>query len=159
MKNNTIFTLGVIAFLLIISLSFLFLQPVSNIVTGATEDTAISNVSISKFLSISLSTNLGNGITFDTVNTVPATDVNASDNYNGASSSSTMFINVSTDSNVNVDFCIKADFALNTSGNDVIGLGNETYFYNLSTNLTVPGPSTSARYIFKLVLDVLTPTI
>ena len=50
-----------------------------------------------------------------------------------------MWINVSADSNTNVDFCIKAD-ALNTSTGDEIGLGNETYSANTSdTNLTLPG--------------------
>jgi hypothetical protein len=86
-----------------------------------------------------MSTNLGAGILFGSVSSLPATDLNATHNYDGTSSASTMFINVSTDSNIAVDFCIKANSALIDLSGDVLGLTNETYNNATTTSSTVPG--------------------
>jgi hypothetical protein len=113
-------------------------------ITGfATTGTTISNVTISYYLSISMSTNLTNGILFGSVSSLPATDINATHNYDDGGSASSMFLNVSTDSNVNVDFCIKANTDLTDSANgNIIGLGNETYNNATTTNASLPFPST-----------------
>jgi hypothetical protein len=67
------------------------------------------------------------GIEFGNVSTLPAYGLNGSHNYDGDDGGNTTYwMNVSADSNTNVDFCIKAT-ALNTSDDDEIGLGNETY--------------------------------
>lgn len=107
-------------------------------ITGfASSGSAVSNVTVSKSFSITLSTNLSNGIEFGNQSTV--TDANATDNYNGGSSGSTMFANVSVDNTVNVDFCIQANADLTDSATlDIIGLGNETYANASSTSSTVP---------------------
>jgi len=56
-----------------------------------------------------------------------------------------MFANVSTDSNVNVDFCIKANSDLHdVIGANFIGIGNETYINDTTNNQTLPGPSTTS---------------
>lgn len=111
----------------------------TKIVGYATEETTISNVSIQKFLSIALSGNLSTGIIFGSINTLPATNENASFNYDVGSTNSSMFVNVSSDSNTAVDFCIKADYDLNNSADDKILLGNETYANNVTiTNITQP---------------------
>jgi hypothetical protein len=109
-------------------------------ITGhATETTTVSNVTIAKYLAIDMSVNLSGGIMFGNVATLPATNVNATHNYDGVSSGTSMFLNVSNDSNTNVDFCIKANAALtdSTSGN-IIGIGNETYYNSTTTNITIP---------------------
>lgn len=109
-------------------------------ITGfATEDSTVSNVTISKYLSITLSTNLNDGILFGSLN--PDTEnSNATHNYDGASDASSMFVNVSTDTNTVVDLCIKANTNLTSSGSDMIALGNETYANNV-TATDIDSPS------------------
>jgi len=105
-----------------------------------------SNVTISSFFAVEMSINLSNGIQFGDVSSLPSTDLNATHNYDGANTTAqgaaagngtSMWMNVSTDSNTAVDFCIKAD-ALNTSQDDEIGLGNETYHNSTFTNISSP---------------------
>lgn len=111
-----------------------------------TEDTTISNVTIDVYFSFAMSGNLTEGIQFGSVSALPATNVNASHNYDGENTTedsegynfgTAYYLNVSTDSNTAVDFCLMAD-ALNTSGGDEIGLENETYYYNNETNSSLP---------------------
>jgi len=129
----------ILVVVLVISLGMLFFENASAITGNATEGSTSSEVTIQSFLSIQMSANLSAGIIFNDVATLPATDVNATENYNGTSSSTLYFINVSTDSNSAVDFCLKADGGLNTTGGDLIGLGNETYSTNVTTsNSTIP---------------------
>ena len=105
----------------------------------ATSGSTFSNVTITSFLSIDMSSNLASGIEFGNVSDLPAPDVNASHNYDGGSSASTMFINVSTDSNSAVDFCNKANAGLTDSiGGNVIELGNETYGNSSTSDATTP---------------------
>jgi len=112
----------------------------------ATETSTISNVTISSYFAIDMSVNLTDGIQFGTISALPATNQNATHNYDGANTtdgggtynqSTSMWMNVSTDSNTAVDFCVKAD-ALNTSAGDAIGLANESYSNYTATNFTVP---------------------
>jgi hypothetical protein len=111
-----------------------------------TESSTVSNVTITTYFAIGLSLNLTQGIQFGEVATLPATNVNASHNNDsinttgdtaGYNYGAGYWINVSTDSNSVLDFCIKAD-ALNTSTGDEIGLGNETYSNHTVTNSTFP---------------------
>lgn len=113
----------------------------------ATSATTTSNVTIQKYFAIEMSVNLTTGIEFGSISTLPATNQNATHNFDGANSTidttgtdngTSMWMNVSTDSNTAVDFCIKAD-ALNTSAGDEIGLGNESYANHTQTNVTYPG--------------------
>ena len=97
-----------------------------------------SNVSIAKFFSIEFSSGLSEGIIFGNVNILPASNVNASHNYDGIGNASTLYINVSNDGNTAVDFCIMGDGGLSTLGGDVIGLGNETYSHYNFSNSTHP---------------------
>ena len=111
-----------------------FLNP-SSVTGAATTATSTSTAVISAYLSISASTNLSNGVDFGTISTIPTSNVNASDNLN--SSNKSMYdIAVSSDSNVNVDFCIKSD-KFNTTANDEIPLGNYTYTYNATNSYNV----------------------
>ena len=58
-----------------------------------------------------------NDIQFDVVATLPPIDyVNATDNWNGPGSNTTLWINISDDSNVNVTFCIMSDNPLQLKG-------------------------------------------
>lgn len=124
---------------LVISLAMIFFENASAITGHAAQGTARSEVTITSYLSIQMSANLTDGIIFEEVSILPATNVNASLNYNGTGSSTLYFINVSTDSNTAVDFCLKANQGLETSGADLIGLGNETYSTGVTTsNMTIP---------------------
>ncbi len=113
-------------------------------VTGAaTTATTTSTAVISAYLSISATTNLSGGVDFGTIGTLPSSNVNASANLN--SSNLSMYgITVSSDSNVNVDFCIKSD-KFNTTANDEIPLSNYTYTYN-ATNSFNASNQTSNTY-------------
>lgn len=102
------------------------------------EESTVSNVTIEKYLSIDLSSNLSEGILFGGINP-DSPDNNASHNYDGPGSNSSMYVNVSADSNTAVDFCIKSNDDLTTSGSEIIGIGNETYADNVTTtNATSP---------------------
>ncbi len=109
------------------------------LLTGyATHGSTPSNVSVSRYIAISFGTGLSQGIQFGTVSFLPATNVNASHNYDGLLNSTTYMIFVSNDSNSDVDFCIKANHGLQDPSLDVIGLGNETYSAYNKTNITYP---------------------
>ena len=117
---------------------FLFLLGGGSLTGYLTQGSTTSNVTISKYLAIAFGTNLSQGIQFGTVNTLPATNINASHNHDGVNSSTTYNIIVSTDSNSKVDFCIKANHGLQDPSLHVIGLGNETYSAYNKTNITYP---------------------
>lgn len=133
--------IGIFSFSIIIIIfqNFSFNQFQMQKITGyATTGTTVSNVTISKYLSIVMSGNLSAGILFGTVNAIPSTDINATNNNNSAELSS-MFLNVSTDSNTAVDFCIKANTNLyDSTGGNTIGIGNETYSNASTTSSTIP---------------------
>ena len=128
----------VLALAIIFSLSFVFVQNFGDMTGYATEATTVSNVTITKYLAISFSTNLSDGIVFGDIAALPATNVNATHNYDNGSSGTSMFINVSTDGNTAVDFCLKSNAALTNAALDTIGLGNETYANHSTTNSSVP---------------------
>jgi hypothetical protein len=127
-------------FLLIIILICVTLIILQNfVITGkASEYSTPSNVSISKSLSISFSSNLYEGIIFGTIASLPAVNQNATHNYDGISNGTSLYIDVSSDGNTNVDFCTKADSALTNLAADTIGLGNETYANATSTSISLP---------------------
>lgn len=113
-----------------------------------TEIATSSNVTITTYFSIAMSPNLTTGIQFGSVDTLPSYNINATlNNESGFNTTTdqgappgvgtTYWMNVSTDSNTAVDFCIKGS-ELNTSGGDAIGLGNETYFNATATNTSSP---------------------
>ncbi len=109
----------------------------------ATTSTTVSNVTISTFFAIAMSTNLSDGIRFGNLTTLPVTNQNATHNFDGTNTTmsgngTSMWVNVSTDSNTAVDFCLKADDNLRTSGGDVLTLANESYHNSSVTNLTQP---------------------
>ncbi|MEK6945179.1 MAG: hypothetical protein AABW63_00090 [Nanoarchaeota archaeon] len=118
-------------------------------ITGyATTAQTTSNVTISVYFAIAMSENLTSGITFGNISSLPFTNANSSHNYDGvnttaqglynnATNGTSTWLNVSTDSNTAVDFCVKGDAAL-TSGANTIGIGNETYANHTVTNVTLP---------------------
>lgn len=124
--------------LIFVCLVLVVIQNFHFITAFAVEDSATSNVSVLKALSISFSDNLSSGILFGDVSVLPATNINASHNYDGTSSGSTFFINVSEDGNTAVDLCIKASGNMISPALDQIGLANETYSNSTLTNLTSP---------------------
>lgn len=139
----------ILIIIILVALILLFFQNAKAITGHATEGSTVSNVTIEKYLSITLCTNLAQGIIFGNISALPATDLNASHNYDGVSSNSTLCVNVSDDGNTAVDFCSKADGPLNTTGGDEIGLGNETYLNASSTveTATIPGPASGSTLL------------
>jgi hypothetical protein len=124
--------------IMILALFFIFLSN-TNVFTGhATVSNIPSNVSILKYFSISASSSISNGISFGNVQILPATNINATENYNGTANSTEYYLLVSTDGNANVDFCIKANSSLFNSALDEIGFGNESYSNSSSSNSTLP---------------------
>lgn len=125
--------------ILTVAVTLLIIQNASGFTGFATEGSTYSNVSIQKYLAINFGSDLANGIYFGSVATLPATDVNATHNYDGANNATNYYLVVSNDSNSQVDFCIKANTGLTSPALDVIGLGNETYATNYTnSNLTTP---------------------
>src|SRR3989338_9335280 len=104
---------------------------------AAVSQTTPSDATVGAYFAIASSDNLTQGITFESIVSLPATDVNATANYNNSNQTG-YFVTVSSDSNVNVDFCFKADSAFNTEGGDESGLGNWTYDDSQVNNLTSP---------------------
>ena len=83
-------------------------------------------------IAIDLSANLSSGIVWN-VQSLPAFNLSAEGN-NG-DGDTFYYINISSSSNV--DVYVKADSDLVSDGGNVIGVGNETYSFNL-TDSTVP---------------------
>ncbi len=98
-------------------------------------------------VAVSLSSSLANGINW-TINSLPIYNLSA--NGNNLDGITSYDIQVQSTGG-NIDLYIKADSDL-TSGIDVIGLGNETFSFNL-TNNTVP--SINKRFLTKNYTDNL----
>jgi len=128
----------VLVLIIIVALAMIFFSNVSAFTGYATESTTTSNVTIQKYLSLALCSNLSSGISFGNVATLPAINLNATHNYDGLNTGTSYCVNVSNDGNTPVDVCLKADGAMNNSGGDVIGLANETYANASLTNITLP---------------------
>lgn len=129
------FALG---FIVLFCLILLVFQNSGIITANIIEFPISSNVSINKYLAISFSTNLSEGILFGDVAVLPAVKINASHNYDGVNNSTSIYIIVSEDGNTAVDFCTRADDALRSIANDTLELGNETYANSSSSNSTIP---------------------
>lgn len=147
--------LAVCGVVLIFSSVMLLVSP-----TGyATQGTTSSNVTITKYLSIEMSNNLTGGIAFGSVTSLPAYDINASSNYDGTSSGSTYYVNVSLDSNTPVDFCILANAPLtDAAAGTVIGLANETYLNSSISNMGAPGPQSAQVNLTTTFAKASSPT-
>ena len=161
MKNKMNFNKNfdtILVFVAALSFFLFFFQ--SFVLTGyATEGSTTSNVSIAKYLAIAFGANLSNGIQFGNVNTLPATNINATHDYDGPSDETTYTVDVSTDSNTNIDFCTKASSGLTSPALDVIGVGNETYSADNSTTSTIPalGSETSFTTSYVKAQNVTAP--
>ena len=130
--------INIILVIIILLCTFLLFFGGAFLTGYATNGSTPSNVSVSRYIAISFGTGLSQGIQFGTVSFLPATNVNASHNYDGLLNSTTYMIFVSNDSNSDVDFCIKANHGLQDTSLDLIGLGNETYSAYNKTNITYP---------------------
>jgi hypothetical protein len=108
----------------------------ANPVTGyATTANAETQAQIANYFSINSSENMSaDGVVF-AISSLPATSANATANY--VSDASLLFLTVETDSNVNVDFCVKANASL-VYGANTIELGNYTWSNSTANNVTTP---------------------
>lgn len=142
----------ILIFVIVIALALLFFENASAITGNATDVGTTSNVTISSYLAIEMSSNLSAGIYFGNVDALPAVDINATENYNNTNNGTLYYVNVSTDSNTPVDFCIMANSAMETVAADEIGLGNETYaFSNTTTNGTIPSLGSQTAFTLSYV--------
>jgi hypothetical protein len=141
----------VLVLIIVFSISLIFVEQFK-IHGFAVEGDVPSNVSISKALAIDFSTYLTEGIQFGEINVLPLENVSAVYNYNGTNNSTQYFVQISPDSNINIDICLKADGNLMSSGLDEIGLGNESYSYANETNLTIPSLSNEISFTTEYVL-------
>jgi hypothetical protein len=131
----------ILVVVIVVALGLLFFQNVSAITGHATSDSTTSNVTIEYYLSLALCSNLSEGISFGNVSSLPATNINATHNYDGVLfTGSTYCINVSDDGNTPIDLCLGANADLTNPALDVIEIGNETYANWTSTNATIPYP-------------------
>ncbi len=156
---------GIVITLVLLQASFVLWSSLDSITGGQVSSTEsiYSEAQIMKYISISTSGNLSAGIEFGTITILPATNANATKNYNGTLNESwnneTLYwINVSSDSSVNADLCVKAD-NLTTSGLDEIGLGNYTWADNLTNNESWPSISTANQMtdVYVLGTENITP--
>ena len=134
----------VLILVILICLGFLIFQNSFRFSGKTVEIPVSSNVSISKYVSITFSSNLSEGILFGVVSVLPAENINASHNYDGESNSTSLYINVSADGNTAVDFCIRANDNLTSVAADAIGLANETYANSTVTNTGTPGAAANS---------------
>jgi hypothetical protein len=113
-------------------------MPVPTSITGYAVDSSqvTSEANITAYFAVAMSDNLSDGINFGTA-TAGTDNNNASDNYNNDSSGSSMFMAVSNDSNVPIDFCIKANDDLNSTDNS-LGLNNMSWATSTSTSSATP---------------------
>ena len=97
----------------------------------------VSEANITAYFAVAMSENMADGIEFSTV--VAGTDNNnATDNYNNASSGSSMYMAVSNDSNIPVDVCISSDDHMRNAANDVLDLSNFVWDSATSTDAATP---------------------
>lgn len=102
----------------------------------------VSEVNITAYFSVAMSENLSDGISFP-LSQPGLINLNATDNYaNTTNNGTTMYLVISTDSNVDLDMCINAS-DMTTSASDVLAISNMTYsYYYNETNITRPlGPA------------------
>jgi len=131
--------LGIVAFAIA---SILILpQKGEAVVTSNASTTTSATVAV--YIAIQLSPTLQTGIVFS--NLQQGTTDNNADGNNYGSGGTDYWINVSSDTNVNVDYCIKADGPL-TSGSNTIALSN--YYFANSTTTDANTPSLSAKKAF-----------
>lgn len=159
-RENLVLTLLAVVLLVAVIGLFMNSNDFSSVsqLTGKAVETVYSEVDIGNYYAISLGSTLSTtGIDFGTISSLPVTNQNATGNYDG--SDNTLYnISVSQDSNVNVDFCIKAD-NFNTSGGDEIGLGNYTFSNSSVSNATLPalGDAIAITAAYQDVGQAVTP--
>src|SRR3989344_5386713 len=101
-----------------------------------------SRVAIGSVIEIISSSDLAGGIDFGLV-TPPSSDIPAEENDNAGGGTS-LYIQRTTNSNANIELCIKADGSLTeTSGIATIPLADETYSFASNSNPSGPAGSTS----------------
>lgn len=128
----------ILIIVLLVALVMLFFENTSAITGRATSANTISNVSISAYLAINMGVNLSSGIYFGNISSLPAVDLNGTHNYDGLINDTTYWIEVHSDSNTDVDFCLKANDNMSNGVGGEIPLVNETYWMTNTTTATLP---------------------
>jgi len=114
-------------------------------ITGAAvtdNESTYTEVMINAYFAIAASENITNGITFGTL-TDGTNDNNATNNWDGAGDNSTMYIAISSDSNVETETCVGANesYIHTITAGKSMGIGNLTW--SNSTDGAPSGPAGS----------------
>ena len=129
----------ILVIVLIISLLLLGFESIGALTGKATVSTP-SEVSVISFIAMTFSTDLQDGIVFEEINFLPAENVSADKNYNSTNETE-YYVLVSSNSNSEMDLCIRAGGDLLNPSLDAIGIGNETYSHSLLSNVSLPSLS------------------
>ena len=126
----------------VIAVSLLIVVGMQGYAATSDEHTTSSNVTISNYVAVGLSTNLSTGILFGEID--PNTlNNNATHNYDGVATATTYYVDVSSDSNINIDMCIKDNTHLTRTAGGVIANGNYTWADNATANSVAMSPANS----------------
>ena len=99
----------------------LFAEPVTGAAVSSETSPIEANATIYIYFAIARSANLTDGIEFGSIASGTSNN-NATDNYVTDGTKTALNITVSADSNVNVDFCVKADTDLRISGGTTLAV-------------------------------------
>lgn len=138
-RNNKLQIAMVVAFaVLFTSLVGLAVGGESHIGGAAVSSESVipSNATIQVYFAVAASENITNGIEFGFLPPETSNN-NATDNYNVDSTNSSLFLTISGDSNVNVDFCLAANTDLK-NGTDSIPLANLRFANATTTDIDTP---------------------
>lgn len=130
-------TFVVVALMIVAALAGIPIQPQ---ITGLASDSGgfQSEANITAYFAVAMSGNMSDGISYGTIS-ADTNSNNATDNYNDGSSGSTMYMAVSSDSNVPVDLCVKADGNLTSTDSEVdLNLANMVWDSDTSTDADTP---------------------
>ena len=154
MQERSINTIIIISSLLLVISIIGLINNINNIktITGAaTVESAISQVVLKKFFSISKSINLSL-VNFGDID-IFIDNINATGNYENITNVSLYYVTVSTDSNVKVDFCVRGNAMTEPTTSDVIGIGN--YTWTRSTYVNITNSSDPPEASFSVALNLV----
>jgi len=132
--------LSIILFFISIAGLAIYVGPGLTGAVASSESIIQSNATIEVYFAIAASSNLTDGIEFGSLSPGSVNN-NATDNYNsGGSTNTSLNISLSTDSNVNIDFCLAANADLKNA-TESIGIANLQFANATTTTLAVPALS------------------
>jgi hypothetical protein len=141
-SNNTELALAVVAVVALLGVGAFIFQgapfQTTNELTGRAVDNTLSRVVIQNYVAIAKGGNLSDQIDFGTINIMPTSNINGTANYDPTNTG--YYVSVSADSNIGVDFCIRANASLTNAGANTIPLANYTWADDTTNGAGNPAP-------------------